>query len=181
MFDLIDQLVDFSQPIQEETLTLVTFQLEDAGSGTRLTVVETGFASLPAGVGSYEENSSGWTYELNELKEFLEKETGRNLLVPGYQISLITILMPIMLIAIANNYGIHLIARYQELAKDPESWTMKGISKQIYIDLKRPIVITGLTTIGGVLGLLTLFFSLFTGRPKLAQLFIPFPFQHTGN
>lgn len=73
----------------------------------------------------------------------------------GWKISLFTILMPIMLIAIANNYGIHLIARYQELAKDPDSWTMVGISKQIYLDLKRPIIITGLTTIGGVLGLLT--------------------------
>jgi len=73
----------------------------------------------------------------------------------GWTISLITILMPIMLIAIANNYGIHLIARYQELAKEPGSKTMKEISKQIYNDLKIPIIITGLTTIGGVLGLLT--------------------------
>lgn len=73
----------------------------------------------------------------------------------GWQISLITILMPIMLIAIANNYGIHLIARYQELARGDGSLTMKQICKQIYVDLKRPIIITGLTTIGGVLGLLT--------------------------
>lgn len=73
----------------------------------------------------------------------------------GWQISLITVLMPIMLIAIANNYGIHLIARYQELARSSEQLSMKQISKQIYTDLKRPIIITGLTTIGGVLGLLT--------------------------
>lgn len=73
----------------------------------------------------------------------------------GWTISLITILMPIMLIAIANNYGIHLIARYQELSKEPGSQTMKEISKQIFTDLKRPIIITGLTTIAGVLGLLT--------------------------
>jgi len=73
----------------------------------------------------------------------------------GWQISLISILMPIMLIAIANDYGIHLIARYQELARGPESMSMIEMSKQIYVDLKRPIVITGLTTMGGVLGLLT--------------------------
>ncbi len=66
---------DFDLPIVEETLTLVTFTLEDAGEGTRLTVVETGFASLPEGVGSYEDNSSGWTHELNDLQEFLHKET----------------------------------------------------------------------------------------------------------
>jgi uncharacterized protein YndB with AHSA1/START domain len=67
--------VDLSKPIVEETLTLVTFTLEDAGAGTRLTLVETGFASLPEGVGSYEANSSGWTSELNDLKEYLHKET----------------------------------------------------------------------------------------------------------
>jgi predicted RND superfamily exporter protein len=73
----------------------------------------------------------------------------------GWKISLITILMPIMLIAIANDYGIHLISHYQELVKKPGPKTMTGISKQIYTDLKRPILITGLTTIGGILGLLT--------------------------
>jgi len=73
----------------------------------------------------------------------------------GWQISLISILMPIMLIAIANDYGIHLIARYQELARSDESMSMIEMCKQILVDLKRPIVITGLTTMGGVLGLLT--------------------------
>ena len=73
----------------------------------------------------------------------------------GWEISLISILLPIMLIAIANNYGIHMIARYQELSRNNESLSMKEISMQIYHDLKRPIVITGLTTIGGVLGLLS--------------------------
>ena len=73
----------------------------------------------------------------------------------GWKISLITILMPIMLIAIANDYGIHLIAYYQELIRKHGRKSMKGISIQIYKDLKRPIVITGLTTVGGILGLLT--------------------------
>jgi predicted RND superfamily exporter protein len=73
----------------------------------------------------------------------------------GWQISLISILMPIMLIAIANDYGIHLISRYQELAKSDEPMSMIEMCKQIYVDLKRPIIITGLTTIAGVLGLLT--------------------------
>jgi len=73
----------------------------------------------------------------------------------GWQISLISVLLPILLIAIANNYGIHMIARYQELVRAAESVTLIDISKQIYTDLKRPIIITGLTTIGGILGLLT--------------------------
>lgn len=73
----------------------------------------------------------------------------------GWKISLITILMPIMLIAIANDYGIHMIAHYQELIRKHGWKSMKAISRKIYKDLRRPIIITGLTTIGGILGLLT--------------------------
>ncbi len=73
----------------------------------------------------------------------------------GWKISLFSILMPIMIIAIANDYGIHLIAHYQELARSKEMLSMKQICKQIYIDLKKPIFITGITTIGGILGLLS--------------------------
>jgi predicted RND superfamily exporter protein len=73
----------------------------------------------------------------------------------GWQISLITVLLPIMLIAIANDYGIHMIARYQELIQKDDSLPMKQISRQIFSDLKRPIILTGVTTIGGILGLLT--------------------------
>jgi len=73
----------------------------------------------------------------------------------GWQISLITILLPIMLIAIANDYGIHMIALYQELAQKDKKLNMLEICERIYSHLKRPIIITGLTTIGGILGLLT--------------------------
>jgi len=73
----------------------------------------------------------------------------------GWQISLFSILMPIMIIAIGNDYSIHLIARYQELAREDETLSMKQICRQIYKDLNRPILIAGLTTISGVLGLLT--------------------------
>lgn len=72
-----------------------------------------------------------------------------------WKISLITVLLPIMLIAIANNYGIHMVARYQELAQGDSELSMLQMSKQIYRDLKKPIILTGLTTIGGILGLLT--------------------------
>ena len=73
----------------------------------------------------------------------------------GWKISLFSILMPIMIIAIANDYGIHLIAHYQDLARGEDTLLMKEICRKIYIDLKKPIVITGITTIGGILGLLS--------------------------
>ena len=73
----------------------------------------------------------------------------------GWKISLITVLLPIMLIAIANNYGIHMIARYQELAQGDGQLTMMQMSRRIYRDLRKPIILTGVTTIGGIMGLLT--------------------------
>jgi predicted RND superfamily exporter protein len=73
----------------------------------------------------------------------------------GWQISIITVLLPIMLIAIANDYGIHLINRYQEIGQTGEYDSMKNIALRIYRDLRKPILVTGLTTIGGILGLLS--------------------------
>ena len=74
----------------------------------------------------------------------------------GWKISIISILLPVILIAVANDYGIHLVAHYQELAK------IEGIranplklSIRIYQNLKRPVFITGLTTIAGLLSLLS--------------------------
>ncbi len=54
----------------ESELTTVTFTLEPHLEGTKLTMVETGFANIP--VSRHErvlgENEGGWTSELNELK-----------------------------------------------------------------------------------------------------------------
>ncbi len=73
--------------------------------------------------------------------------------IMGFDLSLIAVLTPILMIAIANNYGVHIIARYQELnAKKPE-WSMQEIVKQAVSKLSRPVIFTGLTTIVGVLGL----------------------------
>lgn len=72
----------------------------------------------------------------------------------GYDFSLIAVLIPIMMIAIANNYGVHIMARYQELnAKNPD-WTMVQIVSESLKQLSKPILLTGLTTIIGVMGLI---------------------------
>ena len=49
--------------------TLVEFTLDEVPEGTRLTVVESGFAALPEA--SYEDNSGGWDQELGELRDYL--------------------------------------------------------------------------------------------------------------
>lgn len=75
--------------------------------------------------------------------------------VLGWEISIVSILLPIMLIAIANDYGIHLINLYQEKCRTNKKLSMKEIAAEIYRELRKPILITALTTMGGMLGLLS--------------------------
>lgn len=72
----------------------------------------------------------------------------------GWKFYVITILVPIMLIAIANDYGIHMIARYQELNARGNGSTMKELARKIIRSLGKPILFTGLTTIAGISALL---------------------------
>jgi len=68
----------------------------------------------------------------------------------GWKFYVITLLVPILLIAVANDYGIHMIARYQELNASGSAASMKEKAIQITRDLWRPILLTGLTTIAGI-------------------------------
>jgi uncharacterized protein YndB with AHSA1/START domain len=53
--------------------TYVEFTLEPDAAGTRLTMVETGFAQLPSDLhsGAYGGNAEGWQRELDELVGYL--------------------------------------------------------------------------------------------------------------
>lgn len=57
--------------------TLVEFSLAAEGDGTRLRVVETGFASLYASdeqrAGNHASNTRGWRQELDELRDYAAK------------------------------------------------------------------------------------------------------------
>jgi len=61
-------------PDDDPRRTYVEFTLEPAGTGTRLTVVETGFAQLPQDIHrkAYEGNTEGWASELGELAGYLD-------------------------------------------------------------------------------------------------------------
>jgi uncharacterized protein YndB with AHSA1/START domain len=56
-----------------EQMTRVEFTLEPHPEGTRLRLVESGFASLPPEfrVGCHESNTRGWQRELGELAQYL--------------------------------------------------------------------------------------------------------------
>jgi len=73
----------------------------------------------------------------------------------GWKMSILTLLVPIILVAVANNYGIYLVSRFHEI-----SYTEPSISKNLMLSsligsFKMPILFSGLTTIAGILGLLT--------------------------
>ena len=61
-------------PEDDPRRTYVEFTLTPAGAGTRLTVVETGFAQLPddAHRKAFEGNTRGWASELGELATYLD-------------------------------------------------------------------------------------------------------------
>jgi uncharacterized protein YndB with AHSA1/START domain len=64
----------FGLPGDDPRRTYVEFTLEPAGAGTRLTVVETGFAQLPDDTyrKAFEGNTQGWATELGELASYLD-------------------------------------------------------------------------------------------------------------
>ncbi|MBB5957029.1 uncharacterized protein YndB with AHSA1/START domain [Saccharothrix tamanrassetensis] len=61
-------------PEDDPRRTYVEFTLEPVGAGTRLTVVETGFAQLPEDVHrkAYDAHTEGWRNELGELVDHLD-------------------------------------------------------------------------------------------------------------
>lgn len=64
----------YGLPEADPRRTYVEFTLEPAGAGTRLTVVETGFAQLSAAEyeASYSGNVKGWAAELGDLVSYLD-------------------------------------------------------------------------------------------------------------
>ena len=73
----------------------------------------------------------------------------------GWKFSIIMSLAPIILISVANNYGIYLVSRQQELSRSDLPVTGKEMIRSITGSLNMPILFSGLTTIAGLLGLLT--------------------------
>ena len=73
----------------------------------------------------------------------------------GWKMSIITLLVPVILIGVANNYGIYLVARFQEISLSHAGYSRDQILKELTGSLNMPILFSGLTTIAGILGLLT--------------------------
>jgi len=65
----IEAGVDYSA----EPTTLVSFTLEDAADGTKLTIVESGFDAIPESrrAKAFSMNSSGWDGQVKNIQKFL--------------------------------------------------------------------------------------------------------------
>lgn len=66
----IDPEVDYS----DEAQTLVEFRLEPHGSGTRLTLTESGFDKVPASrrAEAFRMNEGGWTQQMDNIRKHVE-------------------------------------------------------------------------------------------------------------
>lgn len=64
----------YGLPADDSRRTYVEFTLEPTPAGTRLTVVETGFAQLPDNVHktAFDGNVNGWAQKLDELRGYLD-------------------------------------------------------------------------------------------------------------
>jgi uncharacterized protein YndB with AHSA1/START domain len=64
----------YGLPEDDPRRTYVEFTLEPAGDGTRLTVVESGFAQVSGDAfrEAYDGNTTGWASELGELVDYLD-------------------------------------------------------------------------------------------------------------
>ncbi len=75
--------------------------------------------------------------------------------VLGWKIQMITVMLPVVLIAVANDYGIHLVSKYQEDNIEGNDLTEVRLAKNVFTSLGKPVIATGLTTMAGLLCLLS--------------------------
>ncbi len=74
----------------------------------------------------------------------------------GKSISMVGMIIPVMLIAIANDYSIHIVARYYEDVKEHlEQLSTQDITVKVMRRLGMPILLAGVTTVVGFSSLLT--------------------------
>ncbi len=73
----------------------------------------------------------------------------------GWKIHTVTILLPVILLAVANDYGIHLLARYQEDNVPNAELTSRELASRGIVSLAYPTLACGITTMVGMLALVT--------------------------
>lgn len=72
-----------------------------------------------------------------------------------WRMQMVTLLLPVILIAVANDYGIHLITHFQRNRRMYPELNSQDLALKGVRELGKPILFAGITTIAGILSLLT--------------------------
>ncbi len=73
----------------------------------------------------------------------------------GWKMQTVTMILPVIMIAVANNYAVHLVSRYQQDNREDCNLDAVGLAKLGILSLGAPVIATGVTTIGGIMSILT--------------------------
>ncbi len=73
----------------------------------------------------------------------------------GWKVQVMTVTLPVILLAVANDYGIHLMARYQEENVPGRDRDRLRLARVVLEDLGPPVITAGITTMAGLLCLVT--------------------------
>ena len=73
----------------------------------------------------------------------------------GWKVQMVTVILPVILLAVANDYGIHLMAKYQEENVPGRDRSKVAIATRVLEDLGAPVLAAGLTTMAGLMCLTT--------------------------
>jgi predicted RND superfamily exporter protein len=73
----------------------------------------------------------------------------------GWKVQMVTVTLPVILLAIGNDHTVHLMARYQEENVATERLSAAALSVRVLGELAFPMLTAGVTTVAGFLCLLT--------------------------
>lgn len=73
----------------------------------------------------------------------------------GWKVQMVTVILPVILLAVANDYGIHLMARFQEENVPGAVREGPALARRVLEDLGVPVIAAGITTMAGLLCLTT--------------------------
>ena len=73
----------------------------------------------------------------------------------GWKVQMVTVVLPVILLAVANDYGIHLMAKYQEDNQPDAGFDGPTLARRAMRDLGAPVIAAAFTTMAGLLCLNT--------------------------
>jgi uncharacterized protein len=73
----------------------------------------------------------------------------------GWKVQMVTVTLPVILLAIGNDHTVHLVARYQEENLPGRNLTAAQLTTRVLSELGIPVFAAGITTVAGFLCLLT--------------------------